>query len=299
MASAATDKNFSSIPTFTRLCNRSEVQQRFSHRGSTLFASTRQTTPQLPSQTDGGNLQQGFPSPCMAWCRGRQECPCNESVVINLFCIDILQGRYIVLLGIDRAGIPPADDNDWKALESLFSRKWWTRMWVVQEICVSQHALFICGSATIDSKSLFQACTFINQSAVSVTTGVSTGSSSYLSALHKRRASGGTSDLLRLLIDTRSFAVSNHRDKIYALLGLCSAREALSTPVDYERPKTEVYRSLAMSLMRTGSLDILTAVSDPYWRDVSFTPSWVPDWSLVPQVTELLRPSDPISASAS
>lgn len=54
-----------------------------------------------------------------------------------------------------------------------------------------------------------------------------------------------------------------------------------------------------MSSMRQGSLDILIAVSDPYWRDVSFTPLWIPDWSLGPQVTELLRPLNPIPASAS
>lgn len=225
---------------------------------------------------------------------------CGMNMLENICSVSkSFKGDRLSYSELIEAGVPPADDEDWKALESIFSRAWWTRMWIVQEICVSQHALFICGSATIDSRDLFQACAFINDSAISVTTGISSGSSAYLSALHERRASGIHSDLLRLLIDTRSFAVSDKRDKIYALLGLCSAREALSISIDYEKPKEEIYRSLAMSLMRGGSLDILTAVSDPFWRDISFTTSWVPDWSLVPQVIELLRPSNSISAYAS
>jgi hypothetical protein len=209
------------------------------------------------------------------------------------------QGDRMSYGDLTEAGIPAPEHDDWKALESLFWREWWTRMWVVQEICVSRKALFICGSATMDARDVFESTDFIEHSAISVTTGIYTGSAKFMANLRQNYIVGNDLGLLSLLIKTRSFAVSDYHDKIYALLGICSTHEAQSTISSYEMPYQQLYHSIVVQHLQQGSLDILTAVCDPCWRDASFTPSWVPDWTMTPQVTEFLRPSNEISASAS
>jgi hypothetical protein len=121
---------------------------------------------------------------------------------------------------------------------------------------------------------------------------------SLLKALRQSCLEGLNLSLLRLLFDTRSFHASDRRDKIYGLLGICDSEELMTVNPDYSKSVKEVYRALAVHYIKQGSLDILTAVCDPYWRRLSFLPSWVPDWSTMPRLTEFLRPSDSIRANA-
>jgi hypothetical protein len=209
------------------------------------------------------------------------------------------QGDKLSYAGLIEVGIPSAEHEDWKALESLFWREWWTRMWIIQEICVSRKGLFICGSVSMDAQDLFEAANFIDHSAIGPTTGIDMGSAIQLSNLRHNYMDGNRSGLLHLLIETRPFQVSNYRDKIYALLGLCSPSEAKMTTPNYKKQYQEVYRSMAVDCLKQGSLELLTAICDPYWRDPYFKSSWVPDWSMGSRATEFLCPSNPISASAS
>lgn len=199
------------------------------------------------------------------------------------------------------AGIPSAEHGDWKILESLFWREWWTRMWIIQELCVSRRGTFICGSASIDAPDLFAAVEFIAHSAIASTTGIDTGSAIQFAKLHREHTGGYFASLLDLLIETRSFQASDYKDKIYALLGMCCSSDAHTITPNYDPaiPYSELYRSIAVSFLRQGSLRLFTAISDPYWRNTTFTSSWVPDWSMGSRTTAFLHPSDPISSSAS
>jgi hypothetical protein len=235
------------------------------------------------------------------WLGREDESSARGFALIQTICTvsKLYQGDRMSYANLIEAGIPSAEHDDWKALESLFWREWWTRMWIIQEICVSRKGVFICGSACMDARDLFEAIDFIEHSAIETTTGIDTGSAIHLANLRQAYMDNNRSGLLHLLIETRPFQASDYRDKIYALLGLCSPSDAQATNPSYKKLYQEIYRSMSVYCLKQGSLDVLTAVCDPYWRDISFTPSWVPDWSMGSRATEFLRPSNPISASAS
>ena len=48
-----------------------------------------------------------------------------------------------------KAGLKPIDDPIYNALESLFCRSWFARLWVFQEVVLAQRCRLFCGSAEI------------------------------------------------------------------------------------------------------------------------------------------------------
>lgn len=51
----------------------------------------------------------------------------------------------------------------WAAVSSLFSREWWSRAWTVQEVAVSDDALFICGNSIMDFDDVFAVGVFLRR----------------------------------------------------------------------------------------------------------------------------------------
>jgi hypothetical protein len=54
----------------------------------------------------------------------------------------------------------------WEAMEALFDRPWWDRVWVYQEIMVSRDAFFVCGQDILDWKDFLYAilnCKYLSQ----------------------------------------------------------------------------------------------------------------------------------------
>jgi hypothetical protein len=68
-------------------------------------------------------------------------------------------------------------------------------------------------------------------------------------------------------------------DKVYALLGMSSDREALGIIPDYSKPWWDVYTEAARALIAQGHIDILSLCRCQY--GASKLPSWVPDWTQV------------------
>lgn len=198
-----------------------------------------------------------------------------------------------------------------EALERLFTRAWWGRVWVLQEIAVSGRAEFICGSARISRHHL---CAAINaysafrsllaeEALVPNKLNVFTAYQRQILIrfFHYRptimanawRIYGiGQFPLVALLRLTCVGSVNLKRhgphnlestvpyDKIFALLGLASDREELKRKgvyPDYSKSHQEVYTSTTAVLLQQGHLSILSYVQYP--KVQKSLPSWVPDWS--------------------
>ena len=207
-------------------------------------------------------------------------------------------GNNMVFNELVDAGLPSTQLSDWISLEAFFWRSWFTRVWGIQEIGLSQKALMVCGDDWISAEDFSTAVSFISQSAIQQATGLNIGSASLLTQLYSARATGDSRSLLRLLFDSREHQATDKRDKIYALLGLCNKLDVQNVEPDYNQTVCETYRLLAVNYLKQGTLDILTAVSDSFWRGRPYLPSWVPDWSITNRLTEFLRPSQEISAHA-
>lgn len=198
------------------------------------------------------------------------------------------------------------------ALERLFTRAWWGRVWVLQEIAVSERAEFICGSvrisrhhlcAAINAYSAFRSILAEEAIVPNIKLDVLTAYQRqiFIRFFHCRptimanawRLYGiGHFPLFALLRITCVGSVNLKRhgphnlestvpcDKIFALLGLASDREELKKKgvyPDYSKSHQEVYALTTAALLQQGHLSILSYVQYP--KVQKSLPSWVPDWS--------------------
>ncbi len=197
-----------------------------------------------------------------------------------------------------------------KGMKRLFTRPWWGRVWVLQEIALAEQAVFICGSSKISRRRL---CAAINAySAFWALLAEKAQASDYrfLSSYHLqiitdffhfqpaimtnawRLYKVGQFTLLALLRLTcvgtvnlqrhgpHNLDSTDPRDKIFALLGLASDQEDLRKKgvyPDYSKSCEEVYTLTAAALLKQGHLSMLSFIQYP--KIQNNLPSWVPDWS--------------------
>lgn len=93
------------------------------------------------------------------------------------------------------------------------------------------------------------------------------------SALQKARA------LLSLFYSGRYQEVSDHKDRIYGLLGVYTALLGETIAVDYAKPVCDVHLDFARHFMESTNSLIILNQATPHKNALSKLPSWVPDWS--------------------
>jgi hypothetical protein len=187
------------------------------------------------------------------------------------------------------------DPCSWTAVRKLFDRPYWRRMWVVQEVALSQMPLFCCGSQQIfldhllllfdfvtvlvpDSKNdqLFtpdQKC-FIYRCGVRVIT-------PFRPVLWESE----DFNYVNLTLLTRLQECKDPRDKLYALEGLADLHrgpDRFKVVPDYYLPPTVVFTDFVIGLVKsTRRLDILSMAglsrhTNGFAKKI---PSWVVDLS--------------------
>ncbi|GIZ44585.1 hypothetical protein CKM354_000777900 [Cercospora kikuchii] len=194
-----------------------------------------------------------------------------------------------------------------EAVQSMLSREWFGRAWVMQEAILARDAVIRCGAFQEDWKTF---CAFLcdyrryyrNDSRGLVRRTMPQGDNDQnrmneaiskefetlrwinlpfsVAVINAAREAGHEMPLLDLLGYARLQRASDPRDKIYAIMGLLSGKQrALVPPPDYDAEIVEVYTAFATcAILSTGTLDVLSW-KNPYVESF-FTemPSWVPDW---------------------
>ena len=182
-------------------------------------------------------------------------------------------------------------DVEWTDLAIFLQRPWFTRTWVLQEVCLAKRCVLRCGPyswpwdaletisenlAIEESIEVPGAVRRLNQSVMEF--------SRHWRAAQKARCRVGLAELLGAVSGTfSSLAV----DKIYGILSL--ADERLGIRVRYDKDVQEVFIDVAKTLLENGALDVLAAASDNIWNETPGIPSWVPDWACVEKPTSLAR----------
>jgi hypothetical protein len=184
----------------------------------------------------------------------------------------------------------PFDEKGWVALEAFFGRPYWNRQWVVQEVVCARTARVICGKDRITLRSL---------------RGFSLGSDAIVSALDEDHPTvtdenrwkvlkcspptvidddltRDSSDLLDVVNKVNHFQVTDTRDKIYSVLGICGQEEQLIQP-DYTLSVERVFIDTTIShIRRKNSLRSIAfggiGARSPYIAEKLDMPSWVPDF---------------------
>jgi hypothetical protein len=179
------------------------------------------------------------------------------------------------------------------AIGNLFRRPWWYRIWTVQESILGPSLLFICGRRQMSAAMLFA----LSQGYVKHSTSCCQDffwkkvDYSYLEAmivlyklgLWRRRKFG--SPLVNLLGSFTPRYCTDPRDKVYGLLGLCTADERKTIFPDYFIPVSLVYEQVTLKIIENSrSLDVFSQLRPRSLDIVKLAtgnlPSWVPDWTL-------------------
>ncbi|TGO76834.1 hypothetical protein BELL_0134g00060 [Botrytis elliptica] len=178
-----------------------------------------------------------------------------------------------------------SDNNSSRMINQFFSKEWWQRTWVFQEIVLAKSIFLHYGtvSFTWDTVSSSQLHFYYLHSNCALPPG--TIPEGVFKAMRRvltinfvrdSRARGLKVRLTQLLcMDRRSFC-SDPRDRIYGLLGLAEDRDVVSP--DYTKPIRWVLQDAVQSLIEKGkSLNIICML--PKFHKMDGLPSWVPDFT--------------------
>lgn len=201
--------------------------------------------------------------------------------------------------------------KDLITVAALFERPYWRRLWVVQEVCNARKILVYCGT-TIATWEVYQissdlfhkhrtSIAHLSNYKRGVYPSISPDQYSHsqvliyqgpaslpdLGSFVNRRESA----LLDVLCACRRKLSSDPRDKLYGVLGILHPEIRKEFPPDYNLSVKEVYSEIVDYLLTTTrSLDVICeSIHFPAHTSSANLPSFVPDWSHIPQVTSLGR----------
>jgi len=186
----------------------------------------------------------------------------------------------------------PWDGPEAQALERLFYRPWFERLWIRQEITLGgDRAGLVCGGSSIEWSVFRKAAVLLNQKIkdhnhpryeqwVARTELVADV------CVHARVWLG------QLLRQIQKAECTDPRDRVYGILGILppeSRAIAGKIKPNYTKPVAEVYKDFVLAAMEvTGRADLLSECflpadndddDDESSRTRDWRPSWVPNWS--------------------
>ncbi|KAK8031355.1 heterokaryon incompatibility het-6 [Apiospora arundinis] len=194
------------------------------------------------------------------------------------------------------------------ALVNLFERDYWSRVWVVQEVLNARSVTVCCGDKSISWKLLQELVALMErheeklnlcfppgfvkgsrnrQSYAHILISGGPANLDILSMLGKR----GAQSLLEVLRLCRTKHTTEPRDKVFGVLGILPEDVQLHFPPDYNASLRQVYTDVVDYLLHTTRrLDVICeAIYFPLHARSTALPTWVPDWSHVPQTAGLGR----------
>ncbi|KAJ2896945.1 uncharacterized protein MKZ38_005089 [Zalerion maritima] len=202
------------------------------------------------------------------------------------------------------------DKNEVGSTVALFERDYWRRLWVVQEVLNAKAVDVYCGDSKVpwdifslasrlfnryraDLDYYFPAYSQDNkQKRASV---ISKGPYTYsqVLAFHgpgslldiSQFQDNGPDSLLEALCKCRKKLSADPRDKVFGILGVLPEEVREEFPPNYSLSVKEVYTDVVDFLITTtGSIDIICeAIHFPLHTSSHSLPSFVPDWSHIPQ----------------
>lgn len=155
----------------------------------------------------------------------------------------------------------------WKALQE---RKYFSRLWILQEIALARQAEVLCGESSLEWKHIIDHGLGEHQIQSSLKDSV----------LGFNRSIVMVPDIELFVLDRGRHALcQDPRDKVYGLLGLLPGRRIGTIGADYSVSVQQLYTSLAVELAQLhGWFAVLSRAGSRY-RNLDSLPSWVPDWT--------------------
>ncbi|CAG1961471.1 unnamed protein product [Fusarium graminearum] len=171
----------------------------------------------------------------------------------------------------------------WAALGNLLSRRWWSRIWTVQEFVLPASISFWCGTRSVSRVAMCRSISTADKCpsvGIKATHGfIKANNRRRARGLHKYTTSAGVNVTLTLAALADYFScmdVTDGRDRLYGLMGLST--DKWLPDVNYLINAEEVCLRFAQAFItHYKSLDII-AFALTQIRPCSSWPSWVPSW---------------------
>ena len=190
-------------------------------------------------------------------------------------------------------------DLDHSAIDSgrldLLCRPWFNRVWVLQELVLARDPWVQCGKLRLRWNRIYD---FLYPTAQPQGSSMSRedmtllGMQKFRNLYHASLFSETPKpDLLDLVVSRRGLGVSDGRDMIFAHLGLASDLPDHRIAVDYKKSCMRVYEDFALYVIEKFDINHMTChVEDiPPEQRMQGLPSWVPDWTWLPQHKQRYR----------
>jgi hypothetical protein len=181
----------------------------------------------------------------------------------------------------------------WEAVDDLWDRNVWKRVWILQEFVLGRELTIICGNKSIDWSVLDSAFVSWSEDLVEMGHHVWQNLEQGLAKeimwnnwrdmkewhVLRRKLQRGEilPDILQLLASSFDSIATDPRDMIYGLLGVTKH----DVTADYSKSTREVYVELATKLIEEKRLSILCCsgcgIAEPQ-NQSCVLPSWTPDW---------------------
>lgn len=202
----------------------------------------------------------------------------------------------VTIMTFDNFDYQP-DPYVWEAVDCLFKRQWWTRLWVVQEILLARRAIVHCGEKAVDIEKFVRFKAMESryrrrngprlQSISSPLSHILWDWRRVKDSIAKNRLT-----LFELISMTGESKCQEKKDNIFALLSLCTAKERKYFSSDYHLPDRSLMIKVAQYFMNTRELQspmkFLQTHQDG--KTVSL-PSWVPDYTIEDIGAHLMIPN--------
>ncbi|KAK3305610.1 heterokaryon incompatibility protein-domain-containing protein [Chaetomium strumarium] len=203
----------------------------------------------------------------------------------------LAEQRYrssVAALGLDPAAPSaprPAPENLLGVLEAYFSRRWFWRVWSLQELAVPDlpRITFICGTREVTGQRMLHLMRLLKDARVSKNSDTAKAVGLFL----QLRANAGPRrpQLLDLLIQTRNHQCEDPRERVYGILsiamllhGSSSTSAGLLANIDHRVSVSGIYAALSAQLIKQyGPGFFLALIKSP--QRVSGLPSWAADWT--------------------
>ena len=217
--------------------------------------------------------------------------PCHTDVKATI--VGLAQNSH--LHELDAFTVPSELDSDTspgKAFRQLLKSPWFSRTWVVQEVCLSKKASLLCSWGTVSWQTFVKAFRNWNYHRTKCCSSFAeTFDEELTAACHRVYCAVESLDyttnnlrneqhLLELMLTYQHLAVRDDRDKIFAFQGLHTAKGELPPP-DYSKRKEEVYTKMAVWMLEDARSLMLLALDLHEGGDL---PSWVPNFSARPPI---------------
>lgn len=172
----------------------------------------------------------------------------------------------------------------WTALTNFISRKWWSRIWTIQEFVIPTSASFWCGMRSVGRTAVCHSISVADR----CTTVSIKQTAAFRHAFNRRRAfnlyvaaqEDGIKSSRTVLALTAYFCcmdVTDDRDRLYGLRALSTDGDLLK--VTYSISSQELFLRFAQDFIKHHkSLDIICFASLYSAPSSSTQPSWVPHW---------------------